>query len=493
MSKLKQYKMFINGEWIDSESKKTFETLNPEHNEPWAIVPEASTKDVDNAVKAAQKAFEGEWPKLLPRERGKYLRTLADKLRDNAELLGEIETKDTGKLFRETKKQAVYIAEYYDYYAGLADKVEGTVLPIDKPNIQAITTRVPIGVIAAIIPWNSQMLLTVTKLAPALAMGNTVVIKSSELAPAVLFEFAKLIEETGIPKGVINVITGYGDPCGKALTTHNLVEKIAFTGGPETARHIIRNSAENLSEVSLELGGKSPVAVFEDANQENAINGITAGIFGASGQSCIAGSRLYLQKGIYNEFLDKLVKRAEKIKIGAPMDPESEMGPISNFKQLEIIEKNIKLTVEQGGKIKCGGKRHSFSNVGYYFPPTIIECDNHNLPTAENELFGPILSVMRFENEEEVINKMNDNQYGLSSGVYTSDFSRGMRVSKAIRAGITFVNTYRLISPSAPFGGIKDSGYGKEAGIDSIKDYTRVKTTWYYTSDEPTLDPFSMR
>ena len=493
MSKLKQYKMYIDGEWVDSDTKKTFETLNPENNKPWAVVPEASANDVDRAVRAAQKAFEGEWPKLLPRERGKYLRAIADKLRKNAELLGEIETIDTGKLFRETKKQANYIAEYYDYYAGMADKVEGTVLPIDKPNIQAITTRVPIGVIAAIIPWNSQMLLTVTKLAPALAMGNTVVIKSSELAPAVLFEFAKLIEQTGIPQGVINVITGYGDPCGKALTTHNLVEKIAFTGGPETARHIIRNSAENLSEVSLELGGKSPVAVFEDANQENAINGITAGIFGASGQSCIAGSRLYLQKGIYNEFLDKLAARAEKIKIGAPMDPESEMGPIGNFKQLEIIEKNIKLTVEQGGKIKCGGKRHPFSNEGYYFPPTIIECDNHNLPTAENELFGPVLSVMKFENEEEVINKMNDNQYGLSSGVYTSDFSRGMRVSKAIRAGITFVNTYRLISPSAPFGGMKDSGYGKEAGIESIKDYTRVKTTWYYTSDKPTLDPFSMR
>jgi aldehyde dehydrogenase (NAD+)/betaine-aldehyde dehydrogenase len=493
MTKLKQYKMFIDGEWIDSESKKTFESLNPETNKPWARVPEASSKDVDNAVKAAQKAFEGEWPKLLPRERGKFLRAIGNQLRENAEMLGEIETIDTGKLFRETKKQANYIAEYYDYYAGLADKVEGTVLPIDKPNVQAITTRIPIGVIAAIVPWNSQMFLTATKLAPALAMGNTVVLKSSELAPAVIFEFAKLIEKTGLPKGVLNVVTGFGDPCGKALTTHNLVEKVAFTGGPETARHIIRNSAENLSEVSLELGGKSPVAVFNDAKQDNAINGIVAGIFGASGQSCIAGSRLYIQKGIYNEFLNKLIKRAEKIKIGAPMDANTEMGPLSNFKQLEIIEKNIKQTVEQGGKIRSGGKRHSFSNEGCYFPPTIIECDNHNLPTAENELFGPVLSVMKFDTEEEVLKKMNDNQYGLSSGVYTSDLARGMRVSKAIRAGITFVNTYRLISPSAPFGGIKDSGYGKEAGIESIKDYTRVKTTWFYTSDDPTLDPFSMR
>ena len=493
MPELKKYKMFINGEWVNSDTKKTFETLNPENNKPWAVVPEASASDVDRAVKAAQNAFEGEWPKLLPKERARYLRMIGDKLRDNAEHLGKIETIDTGKLYRETYKQANYIAEYYDYYAGLADKVEGTVLPIDKPNIQAITTRIPIGVVVAIVPWNSQMFLTATKLAPALAMGNTVVIKCSELAPATMFEFAKLIEETGIPKGVVNVISGFGEPCGKALTSHNLVEKIAFTGGPETARHIIRNSAENLSEVSLELGGKSPVAVFNDANQENAINGITAGIFGASGQSCIAGSRLYLQEEIYDEFLDKLSKRAGKIKIGAPMDPETEMGPISNYKQLEVIEKNIKLTLEQGGRLKCGGQRHSFSNEGYYFPATIIECDNHNLPVAENELFGPVLSVMKFKTEEEVVSKMNDNQYGLSSGVYTSDLARGMRVSKAIRAGITFVNTYRLISPTAPFGGIKDSGYGKEAGLESIKDYTRVKTTWFYTSDEPTLDPFSIR
>ena len=493
MPELKKYKMFINGEWVNSDTEKIFETLNPENNKPWAAVPEASASDVDRAVKAAQNAFEGEWPKLLPKERARYLRMIGDKLRENAEHLGKIETIDTGKLYRETYKQANYIAEYYDYYAGLADKVEGSVLPIDKPNIQAITTRIPIGVIAAIVPWNSQMFLTATKLAPALAMGNTVVIKCSELAPATMFEFAKLIQETGIPKGVVNVISGFGEPCGKALTSHNLVEKIAFTGGPETARHIIRNSAENLSEVSLELGGKSPVAVFNDANQENAINGITAGIFGASGQSCIAGSRLYLQEEIYDEFLNKLSKRAEKIKIGAPMDPETEMGPISNYKQLEVIEKNIKLTLEQGGRLKCGGQRHSFSNEGYYFPATIIECDNHNLPVAENELFGPVLSVMKFKTEEEVVSKMNDNQYGLSSGVYTSDLARGMRVSKAIRAGITFVNTYRLISPTAPFGGIKDSGYGKEAGLESIKDYTRVKTTWFYTSDEPTLDPFSIR
>jgi len=492
MTKLKEYKMYINGSWVDAEGKKTFKSLNPENNEPWAIIPEASAKDTDKAVRAAQKAFEGEWPKLFPRDRAKFLRAIAEELRNNAEHLGKIETIDTGKLFRETKTQANYIAEYYDYFAGLADKVEGTVLPIDKPNMQVITTRVPIGVVAAIVPWNSQMLLTAVKLAPALAMGNTIVIKTSELGPATLLEFAKLIEKTGIPKGVVNVITGFGEPCGKTLTSHELVERVAFTGGPETAKHIIRNSAENLSQVSLELGGKSPVAVFEDADQENALNGITAGIFGASGQSCIAGSRLYLQKNIYEIFLNKLIDKAKKIKIGAPMEPDTQMGPLNSLKQLEVIEKNIKLTIDQGGKLKCGGKRHNLSNKGYYFPATIIECEDHNLPTAENELFGPVLSVMKFDTESDVIKKMNDNKYGLSSGIYTKDLGRGLRVSKAIRAGITFVNTYRLISPSAPFGGMKDSGYGKEAGIESIKDYTRIKTVWYNTSEKPMSDPFTM-
>ena len=492
MSKIQDFKMYINGEWLDSSSGKKIESLNPENNKVWATVPDADEKDVDKAVQSAQNAFENNWSKLHPRERAKYLKLIGEQLRANAEHLGKIETIDTGKLYRETKTQANYIAEYYDYFAGLADKVEGTVVPIDKPDMQVTTTRIPIGVVAAIIPWNSQMLLTAVKLAPALAMGNTVVIKASELAPVTLLEFGKLIEKTGIPKGVINIITGLGEPCGKALTTHNLVERIAFTGGPETAKQIVKNSSENLSQVSIDLGGKSPVVVFDDADQENALNGITAGIFGASGQSCIAGSRLYLHTKIYDEFLKKLINKAEKIKLGTPMEEDAQMGPLNSFKQLENIEKNIKATIEQGGKIRCGGKRSSISNKGYYFPATLIECENHNLPVAENELFGPILSVMKFENEKEVIEKMNDNKYGLSSGVYTSNFARGLRVSKAIRAGIVFINTYRLISPMAPFGGLKDSGYGKEAGIESIKEYTRIKTTWYNSSDKPMSDHFTM-
>ena len=489
---VQEFKMYINGDWVNSSSNNKIDTLNPENNEVWATVPEANEEDVNIAVQAAQNAFDNSWSTLHPRERGKYLRLIAEQLRQNASHLGKIETIDTGKLLRETETQANYIAEYYDYFAGLADKIEGTVVPIDKEDMHVTTTRVPIGVVAAIIPWNSQMLLTAVKLAPALAMGNTIVIKASELAPVTLLEFAKLIHKTGIPKGVVNVITGFGNPCGKALTQHNLVERIAFTGGPETARHIIKNSSYNLSQVSLELGGKSPIAVFDDADQENALNGITAGIFGASGQSCIAGSRLYIQEKIYDDFLNKLINKANNIKLGPPMSKETQMGPLNSLKQLETIEKSIKDTEEQGGKIRCGGKRSNLFNKGFYFPATIIECENHNLPTAENELFGPILSVMKFKNEDEVIKLMNDNKYGLSSGVYTKDLGRSMRVSKAIRAGIVFVNTYRLISPMAPFGGMKDSGYGKEAGQESIKEYTRVKTTWYNASKKPMSDPFTM-
>ena len=293
---MKQYKNYINSEF--RESKNTFLSINPTTEEPWAKINAANAEDVNDAVQAAVDAFNGKWSKSLPQQRIKVLRSIGDKLIENAELLGSIESKDTGKMFKETKFQANYIAEFYYYYAGLVDKIEGSTLPIDKHDLQVFTTRVPIGVIAAIIPWNSQMFLTAVKLAPALAMGNTIIIKASEIAPAPLFEFAKIIDTINIPKGVINIITGFADECGKTLTSHPRVDRIAFTGGMETAKHIVRNSAENLSQITLELGGKSPVAVFNDARIDNALNGVTASIFGASGQSCIAGSRLYLQEKI---------------------------------------------------------------------------------------------------------------------------------------------------------------------------------------------------
>ena len=490
---MEKYQLYIDGKFQDSSSKKTFESLNPATEEPWALVPEAETEDVNKAVNAAYNAFHGEWSSFLPNERAKFLRAIGDQLKNNAELLGKIETRDTGKMYKETKFQADYIAEYYYYYAGLVDKIEGSTLPIDKPDMQVFTTREPIGVVAAIVPWNSQQLLTAIKLAPALAMGNTIVVKASEVAPTPLFEFAKLVNKIGLPRGVINVITGFADQCGKVLTTHPKVDRIAFTGGMHAAKHIVKNSAQNLSQVTLELGGKSPVAVFKDANIDNAINGVTASIFGASGQSCIAGSRLYLEDDIYNEFLDKISNKAAKIIIGSPMDDKTQMGPLCTLKQLTNIEEKVKATVQEGGKLITGGERPKEINQGWYYKPTIIACDHHNLPTAEHELFGPVLSVMKFSGEEEVINLMNDNSFGLASGVFTENSGKALRVSKAVRAGIVFVNNYRLISPVAPFGGFKNSGFGRESGMEVIRDYSRIKTTWINTSKQIMGDPFIIR
>ena len=490
---MQNYKNYINGQFKDSASKKTFLSINPSNEEPWAEISEAENSEVNEAVEAADNAFKGEWSKYLPQQRAKILRNIGDKLLENSDLLGSIETKDTGKIYKETKFQANYIAEFYYYYAGLVDKIGGSTLPIDKKDMLVFTTREPLGVVAAIIPWNSQMFLTAVKLAPALAMGNTIIIKASEIAPTPLLEFAKIIDKIDIPKGVINIITGFADKCSKILTTHPKINRIAFTGGMHTAKHIIRNSAENLSQVSLELGGKSPVAIFDDARIDNAINGVTAAIFGASGQSCIAGSRLYLQKGIYKEFLEKITDKAKKIKIGDPMKDSTQMGPLATHNQIKNIQDNISKTIKQGGKLITGGTTVKEFKKGWYFEPTIIECDHHNLPAAENELFGPVLSVMKFSDEEEITKSMNDNKYGLAAGIFTENNGVALRLSKALRAGIVFVNNYRLISPVAPFGGFKNSGYGRESGIETMKDYSNLKTIWINTSKNNIDDPFIVR
>jgi aldehyde dehydrogenase (NAD+)/betaine-aldehyde dehydrogenase len=490
---MEHYKLYINGKFTESSSKKTFQTIDPSTEQPWATIAEANKEDVNSAVEAAYNAFQGEWSSTLPTQRGQFLRAIGDQLKENAELLGTIETRDTGKMFKETKFQANYIAEFYYYYAGLVDKIEGSTLPIDKPDMQVFTTREPVGVVAAVIPWNSQQLLSAIKLAPALAMGNTIIIKASEAAPTPLLELAKLIDKVGLPKGVVNIITGFAEECSKVLTSHQKINRIAFTGGMHTAKHIVRNSAENLSQVTLELGGKSPVAVFNDAKIDNALNGVTASIFGASGQSCIAGSRLYLQEGIYDDFLNKISTKAKQIKIGPPMNEETQMGPLATLNQLNNIQEKIDQTIQQGGRLITGGEKPKEINQGWYYKPTIIECDHHNLPVAENELFGPVLSVMRFSNEEDVIKLMNDNSYGLAAGIFTENNGVAHRVSKAVKAGIVFVNTYRLISPIAPFGGFKNSGFGRESGMETMKDYSNLKTTWINTSKNPMGDPFIIR
>ena len=494
MSELKRYQMYIDGEWTDAENGATFTSVNPATGETWAEVPEASERDVNRAVEAAHRAFkDGPWSKLTPTARGKMLRRLAEVLATHSETLGRCETIDTGKLFKETRWQANYISDFFQYYAGLADKVSGETLPIDKPDMMTITLREPLGVVAAVVPWNSQLFLVAVKIGPALAAGNTVVLKASEHASAPMLEFAKVFEEAGFPPGVINIVTGHGEPCGRTLTSHPLVDRISFTGGPHTARHVIRNSAENFAQVSLELGGKSPVIVFDDADLESAVNGILLSIFSASGQSCVAGSRLLLQDSIKEEVLARVVEKAKKIRIGDPLDDNSQMGPLATEAQLTNIQSTLVDASANGANILYGGARPSGLDTGWYIEPTIVDCPSQEIGVVRNELFGPVVSALAFHSEEEALFMANDTNFGLASGIFTRDVGRALRVSGAIRAGIVWVNTYRVVSPIAPFGGFKESGFGRESGMEAIYDYTRPKTVWLNTASEPIADPFVMQ
>jgi acyl-CoA reductase-like NAD-dependent aldehyde dehydrogenase len=494
MGDVQRYRMYIDGQWVDAGDGGTFESHNPATGEAWALIPEATAADVDRAVRAAHRAFsEGEWARALPSQRGRYLRTLADLLAAKSEELGRVETIDTGKMLKETRWQARYIAEFFHFYAGAADKVMGSTLPIDKPDMLAMTLREPLGVVAAVVPWNSQLFLTAVKLGPALAAGNTVVLKASEYASAPMLEFARLVEEAGFPPGVFSVVTGHGEPCGRVLTSHPLVQRISFTGGPASARHIIRNSAENFAQVSLELGGKSPFIVFDDGDLDSAVNGSIAGIFGATGQSCVAGSRLYVHDRVADRFLDTMVGRARQIRIGDPLLDDTQMGPLATAGQLARIEQEVAFAQEQGGRLLTGGRRPPGHNRGWFYEPTIIECPDQKMRIVDTELFGPVLSVLRFREEDEVVRLANDTRHGLAAGVFTRNGARALRITKQLRAGIVWVNTYRVVSPIAEFGGFKESGYGRESGLQAIYDYTRPKTVWVSTSDEPLADPFVMR
>ena len=493
MTEIRRYEMLIDGDWVGASDGTLFDSVNPATGEVWSQVPEATTDDVDRAVRAAHRAFtSGPWASMTPTERGRCLRNLADLLAEKSEDLGRTETIDTGKMLKETRWQAKYIAEFFHFYAGCADKISGETLPIDKPDLFVFTQREPLGVVAAVVPWNSQLFLVAVKIGPALAAGNTVVLKASEHASAAMLDFGRLVEEAGFPPGVVNIVSGHGDPCGKALTSHPLVARISFTGGPTAARQVLYNSAENFAEVSLELGGKSPFIVFDDANIESAVNGSIAGIFGATGQSCVAGSRLYLQEGVADAFLEKMTVQARDIRIGDPLLDETQMGPLCTTGQLEKIEEEVAHAQREGGELLCGGKRPQ-GLQGNYYEPTIIACPRQDLRIVDTELFGPVLSVLRFKDEDEVIALANDTVHGLAAGIFTQNSARALRMSKAVRAGIVWVNTYRAVSPIAEFGGIKGSGYGRESGFQAMYDYTRPKTVWINTSDEPMSNPFVMR
>jgi acyl-CoA reductase-like NAD-dependent aldehyde dehydrogenase len=492
---LARYQMYIDGQWVNAGSGEQFESHNPYSGKAWALIPRGGATDVDRAVRAARKAFtSGEWPKMNASRRGALLRKLGDLITDKAKFLAEIEVRDNGKLLAEMSAQTAYMAQWYYYYGGLADKIEGQVIPIDKPDTFNYTRFEPLGVIGAIIPWNSPLLLTAWKLAPALAAGNTMVLKPSEYTSASLLEFMKIVEQAGFPPGVVNVVTGFGPEAGTPLVEHPLVAKIAFTGSDATGQKIYEAAAKGLKRVSMELGGKSPNIVFDDAEVDNAVKGAISGIFAATGQTCIAGSRLLVQRSIHDQFVEKLVAFAKTARMGDPMSLDTQVGPVTNQPQYRKVLSYIDIAKSEGVTTALGGSKASRPECGdgWFVEPTIFTGVKNSMRIAQEEVFGPVLSVIPFADEEEAIAIGNDVIYGLAAGVWTQNMRRAFLMAEKLQAGTVWVNTYRAVSYLSPFGGYKRSGLGRESGQEMIKEYLQTKSVWISTAKE-VPNPFIMR
>jgi (Z)-2-((N-methylformamido)methylene)-5-hydroxybutyrolactone dehydrogenase len=491
---LPRQQMFIDGEWTDSASGEYFESFDPYTAKAWTLVPRGNAEDVDRAVQAAQRAFtSGEWPKMHASQRGLLMRRLGDLIARDADKIAAIEVQDNGKLISEMAGQLKYTPHWYYYYGGLADKIEGSVIPTDKDAFN-YTRHEPLGVCAAITPWNSPVLLFGLKVAPALAAGNTLVVKPSEYTSASTLALMKLFEEAGFPKGVINVVTGFGPEAGEPLVKHPLVRKVAFTGSSKTGAHIYSEAAHDIKRVSLELGGKSPNIVFDDCKMENAVKGVVSGIFAATGQTCIAGSRLLVQESIHNEFVDKLVEFAKTARMGNPMDYDTQVGPVTNLMQYEKVLGYIDIAKSEGVETVLGGSKATRPECGdgWFVEPTVFTGVKNSMRIAQEEVFGPVLSVIPFRDEEEALEIGNDVVFGLAAGVWTEDMRRAITMSERLQAGTIWVNTYRAFSYTTPFGGYKLSGLGRENGQEAIHEYLQTKSVWISTSNE-VPNPFVMR
>ena len=495
MSELVRFRNVVNGRSQASATDRWLTSTNPYTGSPWAEVPHCGLDDVGAVVEAAHNAFEkGPWARLNATARGKLLRRLGDLIARDAEKLAAIEVRDNGKLIAEMVGQVRYIPEWFYYFGGLADKIEGGVLPSDKPDVFSYTKREPLGVVVAITPWNSPLLLLSWKLAPALAAGNTLVVKPSEFTSCSTLALMELIKEAGFPDGVVNTITGFGSEIGAALVEHPQVAKVAFTGGDATGAAVYASAAKGIKHVTLELGGKSPNIIFADANIEDAIKGAVSGIFAASGQTCIAGSRLLVQRSIYEEVSTKIVTFAGSARLGDPMESTTQVGPITTLPQREKVLNYIDVARGEGARCLLGGGKPSAANLsqGWFVEPTIFGDVSNSMRIAREEVFGPVLSIIPFEDDDEAIGIANDSIYGLAAGVWTSNIRRAFTMTDRIRAGTVWVNTYRAVSFMAPFGGYKKSGIGRESGQAAIDEYLQTKCVWINLA-EGVPNPFVLR
>jgi len=491
---VKKHQMLIGGEWVDPASGEWFESVNPYTAKPWALVPRGSKADVHQAIAAAKCAFHGEWRKLTATARGALLHKFGELVAAEAQRLAEIESTDNGKLIAEMRGQLNYIPQWFYYYGGLADKIEGRVIPIDKAGVFNFTREEPLGVVAAITPWNSPLLLAAWKLAPALAAGNTVVWKPSEFSSVSAFAFGELFEKAGFPPGVVNIVTGFGNEVGEPLITHQDVAKVAFTGGDKTGEHVYGLAARGIKHVTLELGGKSANIVFDDADLDQAVKGVVSGIFAATGQTCIAGSRALIHRPIHAEFVERLLDLAKTARMGDPLDASTQVGPVTTRPQYEKILDYIRIAKEEGAVCRLGGApaQREECGSGWFVEPTIFTGVNPTMRIANEEVFGPVLSVIPFDDDDEAVRIANNTVYGLAAGVWTQSMRRALLMSERLEAGTVWVNTYRAVSYMSPFGGYKRSGIGRESGIDAIRDYLQTKSVWIdIAGNAPS--PFVMR